>query len=428
MGERVVGQMDAGVGQQDQRSGVRAARRAVAALVAAAVLVIGLGTTAAPAGAAECVSSPAGAGPESEARFVAALNELRRSKGLPTVVENRAVADQARAWSAHMGGQDRLYHARDTGPGDGVEPHQDYVTLISQTVPNWSRAAENVGVGTVRSWCTAEELRSSVLAATDLLHDAFVRSSGHYANMVGDHNQVGIGVQFAGGKLWVTVRLAKGALPTPPPSQAEVSVAGRYVDAVHRLFLGRAASRSDVDRWSPAVAGGDRGRLTSALAVSNEWAGSRVAELYRTILGREPDAGGQRSWVSAIARGMRLEDVAAGFYGSQERFNSSGRSHRGYVEGLYRDILGRPAEGAGLSDWVGRLDRGTMGRSQVAAGFYGSLESRTTRVRALYDEVLGRAPDAAGQAHWVRQLSTMGDVVLASTLASSEEFWLRSTR
>lgn len=54
-------------------------------------------------------------------------------------------------------------------------------------------------------------------------------------------------------------------------------MAGRYVDAVHRLFLARAASRGDLDRWGAVVARGDRGRLTSALAVSNEWAGSRVA-------------------------------------------------------------------------------------------------------------------------------------------------------
>lgn len=404
-----------------------AVRRTIGALVAGATLGVAvLASAPAPASAAGCASI-AGMEATSEARFLTRLNDMRRSKGLGALATNTAIASQARGWSGVMGGQDWLHHARDTGAGDGVEPHQDYVTLISQVLPDWRRAAENVGTSGMRTWCTADELRNAVLATSDSLHDAFVRSSGHYANMVGDFNQVGIGVAFANGKMWVTVRFAKGTLPAPAPSLAQISLANDYVGAVYELFLDRSATLSDLAHWAPVVAVGDRTRLTNALAVSNEWAGSRVAELYRTVLHREADAGGRAAWVRAIAGGMRLEDVAAGFYGSQERFNAEGGSVTEYVKGLYQDILNRPADAGGLRDWVGRIEGRRMSRTQVAAGFYGSVESRTTRVKALYQEILNRAPDAGGLSHWVQRLSTMGDVVLASTLASSPEYWQRAT-
>jgi uncharacterized protein YkwD len=403
------------------------ARRMLGALVAGATLGVAvLASAPAPASASGCVSA-AGMESTSEARFVTRLNDMRRSKGLGALATNTAIASQARSWSGVMGSQDWLHHARDTGAGDGVEPHQDYVTLISQVLPDWRRAAENVGTSGMRTWCTADELRNAVLATSDSLHDAFVRSSGHYANMVGDFNQVGIGVAFVNGKMWVTVRFAKGTLPAPAPSLAQISLANEYVGAVYELFLDRSASLTDLNHWAPIVAVGDRTRLTNALAVSNEWAGSRVAELYRTVLHREADAGGRAAWVRAIAGGMRLEDVAAGFYGSQERFNAEGGSVTEYVKGLYEDILNRPADAGGLRDWVAKIEGRRMSRTQVAAGFYGSVESRTTRVKALYAEILNRAPDAGGLSHWVRQLASMGDVVLASTLASSPEYWQRAT-
>ncbi len=424
--------------------------RALAATVAA-VTVLGLvGVTETPVSAAVTTTAAATTGctgdasayvVDSESDFVARLNALRQSKGLPTLAVNSAMIAPARGWSHTMsvqiapGGTSAdpgwLHHARDTGAGDGVEPNQDYVYLVGQTVPHWTRAAENVGVSTLRSGCTAAEIRDSVLAATSGLHDAFVRSSGHYANMVGDYNQVGIGVEITGTKLWVTVRFAKGDLPKAPVpaySSTQLDAAGRYVDAAYQLFLSRPATSGDKAWWSPTVASGNRAALTRALAVSNEWAGSRINELYQTILGRDADAAGRANWVKAVAGGMRLEDVAAGFYGSTERFLASGSTYSSYVKGLYQDILDRPADGPGLTNWVNLLNRGAMTRSQVAAGFYGSIESRLDRVHTLYADILDRAPDAAGLQYWAGQLASMGDVVLAGTLASSDEFWLRSTR
>ena len=61
----------------------------------------------------------------------------------------------------------------------------------------------------------------------------------------------------------------------------------------------------------------------------------------------------------------------------------------------------------------------------MAAGFYGSLESRRDRVTRLYDRILLRTPDPGGLDHWAEQLLTLDDLFLAAELAGSREFYLR---
>lgn len=377
-------------------------RFVAAALVASSTMLI---VDIAPAAAGTCAANESGA----ESRFVTQLNSLRQSRGLGPLAAHAGVADGSTAWSVSMSGQDKLQH----------DPN--YAARIASVLPDWSRAGENVGVSGMTSCANVD-------AAVDGLHRAFVNSPGHFQNMIGDFNQVGIGVHTTSQKLWVTVRFAKGSLPKAPTfTQAQLDQATRYIDTTFKLFVNRSPSGADVAWWSPSVASGNRAPLTKALAVSDEWAGARISALYRTVLGREAETSGRLGWVAAISRGMQLETVAGGIYGSTERFIASGSDNRGYVEGLYRDILGRPSDPGGLDDWTSKLDRRAMSREQVAAGFYGSIESRRDRVRTLYQEILGRGPDPAGLSHWTSQLSRMGDVVLASTLATSTEYWNRAT-
>ena len=367
---------------------------------------------------------------EAEAGFLDRLNALRRAHGRITLAPNASIAGPARAWSDTMAAQippggsasnpGWLHHARDVSSTDGVRPDEDYVYLVGQAVPDWTRVAENVGMTSTYPWCTAAELRSATNSAVDALHDAFVRSSGHFDNMIGDHNQVGIGVQIEAREMWVTVRFAKGSLPT----QASAATA-RYVDAVYRLFVNRGASTNDVQRWAAAVQSDQRSNVTGALAVSDEWAGVRVNDLYRKVLGRDADPGGRAYWVSQIAQGVRLEQVAAEMYGSPEYFQRSASANYWFVSNLYRDIQGRNADDGGRSYWLGLLDSGRLNRSGVAANFYDSIESRRARVHTLYVEILGRTPDPGGRDYWAETIRSIGDVVLAAELAASKEYYLR---
>lgn len=163
---------------------------------------------------------------------------------------------------------------------------------------------------------------------------------------------------------------------------------------------------------------GDRDALTRALAASDEWAGSRVDHLYRSVLGRPSDPGGRAHWVDRIAAGHTLEAVAAFVYGSEEYYARRGSTPGGFVDRVYTGILGRAPDDDGRRYWVAQLSGGA-GRSDVAGGFYASIESRSTRVTTLIHAVLGRPPDREGHDYWAEQVQRLGDVALASFLAAS---------
>jgi len=219
------------------------------------------------------------------------------------------------------------------------------------------------------------------------------------------------------------------ASPSPAPTypgSLGPAPTHQYVDDVHRLFLGRAPSAAEAADLAHLVHAAGPLALTTRLALSAEWAGVRIDDLYRRILGRAPEPGGQSYWLAQLAGGRTLESVAAAFYGSDEYYGLVGRSADAYVDSLYRRLLGREPDPGGRGAWIERLRQGAS-RTEMAISFYGSVESRRQRVDRLYDEVLDRAPDAAGRDFWVERLPVLGDVALASSLAASDERHRRAT-
>lgn len=121
---------------------------------------------------------------EDEAAFVSLINQSRAANGQPAMSADAAAADVARAWSQRMAAAGGLSH--NPNLANDVSVH---------VTTQWTRIGENVGVGySVRG-----------------LHDAFMSSAGHRANILGDFNRVGVGVvKEASGRIWVTVVFVKG--------------------------------------------------------------------------------------------------------------------------------------------------------------------------------------------------------------------------
>lgn len=119
-----------------------------------------------------------------EAEFHSLLNGERAGAGLPGLANDPAAAQLARQWASTMAAQSRLRHNPELAE-----------QVTASVTADWQRIGENVGVGySVRS-----------------LHDAFMASAGHRANILGDFNRVGIGVVNEGsGRMWVTAVLIKG--------------------------------------------------------------------------------------------------------------------------------------------------------------------------------------------------------------------------
>jgi hypothetical protein len=205
----------------------------------------------------------------------------------------------------------------------------------------------------------------------------------------------------------------------------EAFVKGSYMD-----FLGREATAAEVSTQSKALASGtvSKESFLSTLANSDEWLSAIVTKMYKDTLGRAPDAAGLSSWVSWLRSGrFSVAQAASLFYASDEYYlYHAGGTPTSWVTALYTKLLGRDPDAAGLQYWVAKSTDPGFGKSRVAYEFYQSTESRLHRVLNLYQALLARDPDPTGWPFWAQQVYTTGDIVLATNLANSTEYWLRA--
>lgn len=213
-----------------------------------------------------------------------------------------------------------------------------------------------------------------------------------------------------------------------PVDPATVSGNRRYVAATHDTFLGRSPTTSESELWTGRLTFGfPRLAFTRTFATSVEWVDRQVDAVYRQALGRAADPSGLAYWRGLIRSGTPLSSVVVELFASDERWARSGSTASGWVTGLYRTLLHRDPDAAGLRHWTGLLAAGVPRRA-IARDFHDSLESRRDRVTGLYRSVLGRDPDAAGRDHWAGALLVIDDVRIAAVLAASDEFFARAQR
>jgi len=103
------------------------------------------------------------------------INQSRGS-GRRALNGDDALMQKAQAWAEHMSRTGVLEH---TGGGNKIN---------TSGISNWCAVGENVGYG------------SSTMA----VHNAFMASSGHRANILGNYDRVGTGVVRVGSVVWVS--------------------------------------------------------------------------------------------------------------------------------------------------------------------------------------------------------------------------------
>ena len=78
----------------------------------------------------------------------------------------------------------------------------------------------------------------------------------------------------------------------------------------------------------------------------------------------------------------------------------------------YSQIMGRPADAAGLNHWLTELKSKKIGGGEMIAQFLDSKEfkgrnhSVDKTLEILYASFMDRKPDAAGKQHWTEQLNS----------------------
>ncbi|MEX0712785.1 MAG: DUF4214 domain-containing protein, partial [Pirellulales bacterium] len=80
----------------------------------------------------------------------------------------------------------------------------------------------------------------------------------------------------------------------------------------------------------------------------------------------------------------------------------SGNTDAGWVKALYKNVLGREVDEAGLKHWVKYIR--SHSKQSVVLGFVTSDEYRLDMVKCWFHEYLGRRLDQGGAQYWLQQM------------------------
>jgi hypothetical protein len=106
---------------------------------------------------------------------------------------------------------------------------------------------------------------------------------------------------------------------------------------------------------------------------------------------------------------------------------SASERNRAFLQHLFQDVLGRPADATALAQYGNLLGQGSASRSQIAQTVLGSSEGATVVVSGLYSRLLHRQPDAQSLALFVSLLQHGGTAEqVEAQLITSEEYAQRA--
>ena len=207
---------------------------------------------------------------------------------------------------------------------------------------------------------------------------------------------------YQGGSTTTTAPTTTTTTAPPPTAYAPFFTADQLVAQQYRDILHREAGPEDLAYWRSRVGNSwSPGQFIAHMQISAE-ADSRVhavTRLYKAYLLRNPDHAGFTYWLNRRGEGRTLVSISQSFATSSEFVRRYGSlTNAAFVDRVYRNVLGRPADKSGTTYWKTRLDGG-MPRGQVMANFSQSSEYiRATeagvRVVGTYEAMLRRAPAA----------------------------------
>lgn len=131
------------------------------------------------------------AGPASaagEGTILSLVNQARAANGLGPLALNPAISAVSAAWANQMAANGAMTH------------NPDYA---AQMPGGWSRVAENVANG---------------YSSPEAVHEGWMNSSGHRANILGDYTDIGIAFVSANGTTWAVENFGKYGASVPPPA------------------------------------------------------------------------------------------------------------------------------------------------------------------------------------------------------------------
>lgn len=262
------------------------------------------------------VAAPAGAATSQDEQVLAGqlfvqLNNERAARSLPALTLDSSLNTATRRWAERLENDGQLSHSSDG-------------------------RAEIVAYG----------------GNTGQITDAWMRSSGH-RNLITDPNLVPASVAVTcdrDGRMWAVVQFRR----------LDVTKAVR-------------SSSPSLPRETSASVGGSCGEPLRGVSGATV---NAIKRLYKAYYLRDADNGGLTYWRNQAAAGMsiwRISDHFAGAREFQDRYGSL--SDRQFIGLVYRNVMGRNPDAGGERYWIDRLRAGTT-RGELMTYFSDSPEYR----------------------------------------------------
>lgn len=154
-----------------------------------------------------------------------------------------------------------------------------------------------------------------------------------------------------------------------------------FIDQIYRDVLHRAPD-AGASGWVVALdTGSDRGEVVDGILDSIEAMRNQVNDLYVRFLGRQADSSGLNAWVNYLRDGNSNVDLAAQLIASQEYYQKAGGTNAGFLNAVYRDVLGRPIDFDEIEDRADDFDDGFDDRFDIARSILQSDEGQNVRDR-----------------------------------------------
>jgi hypothetical protein len=196
-----------------------------------------------------------------------------------------------------------------------------------------------------------------------------------------------------------------------------------YVVSLYTNLLHRTPQPAEIAGWLAAQDNRTpTATIASAFVSSPEFQTNVIRSAYELFLSRAPSRTEVNNWLVRFQNGLNEQQFEAVVLASDEFLQTHASDTNSWLNAVYEQVLGRPAEPAGLADWNQVLQNGSL-RSDVALRIVASVEADDRLVSDAYQLLQGRSPDSNGLTYWSGQLGQgLGPDQLLAALASSPEY------